>query len=233
MLFRQMFEPQSSTYTYLIGCSESREAALIDPVLETAERDLAVLAELGLTLKYTLETHIHADHVTGAARLRRATGSKVALPALSKAGHADVELREGEPVIIGSLLIHPLHTPGHTADHHAYRLDTPCGTSLLFTGDALLIDGCGRTDFQNGDAATLYRSVHDKFFSLPDETLVYPGHDYQQRRVSSIGQEKARNLRLGGGKSLDEFVAIMAALGLPRPTKMDVAVPANQLCGEC
>jgi glyoxylase-like metal-dependent hydrolase (beta-lactamase superfamily II) len=231
MLFRQMFEPQSSTYTYLIGCSDSREAALIDPVLETAERDLAVLAELGLTLKYTLETHIHADHVTGAARLRHATGSKVALPALSKASNADLELREGAPVPVGALLIHPLHTPGHTADHHGYRLDTPCG-ALLFTGDALLIDGCGRTDFQNGDAATLYRSVHDKFFSLPDETLVYPGHDYQQRRVSSIGQEKARNPRLGGSKSLDEFVAIMATLGLPRPKKMDVAVPANQLCGE-
>ena len=232
MLFRQMFEPQSSAYTYLIACPDSREAALIDPVLETAERDLAVLAELGLTLKYTLETHIHADHVTGAARLRQATGSKIALPALSKASHADLALREGEPVTVGSLRIHPLHTPGHTADHHGYRLDTPCG-AMLFTGDALLIDGCGRTDFQNGDAATLYRSVHDKFFSLPDDTLVYPGHDYQQRRVSSIGQEKARNPRLGGGKSLDEFVAIMAALGLPRPKKMDVAVPANQLCGEC
>jgi glyoxylase-like metal-dependent hydrolase (beta-lactamase superfamily II) len=231
MLFRQMFEPISSAYTYLIACSDSREAALIDPVLETAERDLAILAELGLPLKYTLETHSPADHVTGAARLRQATGSKDALPALSQASHADLELREGEPVAIGSLRLHPLHTPGHTADHYGYRLDTPFG-ALLFTGVALLIAGCGRTDFQGGDAATLYRSVHDKFFSLPDETLVYPGHDYQQRRVSSIGQEKARNPRLGGSKSLDEFVAIMATLGLPRPKKMDVTVPANQLCGE-
>ena len=231
MLFRQLFEPQSSAYTYLIGCPETREAALIDPVLETVERDLAVLGELGLTLKYTLETHIHADHITGAAQLREATGSKAAVPAASKAAHADVELREGEPVIVGSIRIQPLHTPGHTGDHHAFLVDAPNG-ALVFTGDALLIDGCGRTDFQNGDAATLYRSVHDKFFSLPDETLVYPGHDYQQRRVSSIGQEKARNPRLGGGKTLEEFVAIMAALNLPRPKRMDVAVPANQGCGE-
>lgn len=227
MLFRQLFEPQASAYTYLIACPETREAALIDPVLETVERDLAVLAELGLTLKYTLETHIHADHITGAARLREATGSQVAVPAASKAAHADVEICEGEPLMVGTLRIEPLHVPGHTSDHHAYLVE-----SRLFTGDALLIDGCGRTDFQNGDSATLYRSVHEKFFVLPDETLVYPGHDYQQRRVSSIGQEKARNPRLGGGKGLDEFVRIMAALNLPRPKRMDEAVPANQGCGE-
>jgi len=227
MLFRQLFEPQAAAYTYLIGCPTTLEAALIDPVLETVERDLAVLAELGLKLKYTLETHIHADHITGAARLREATGSKVAVPAASKAAHADVELREGEPLMVGSLRLDPLHVAGHTSDHHAYLVD-----GRLFTGDALLIDGCGRTDFQNGDAATLYRSVHDKLFALPDETLVYPGHDYQQRRVSSIGQEKARNPRLGGGKTLEEFVAIMAGLNLPRPKRMDEAVPANQSCGE-
>ncbi len=227
MLFRQLFEPQASAYTYLIGCPETREAALIDPVLETFDRDLAVLAERGLTLKYTLETHIHADHITGAAKLRQATGSKAAVPAASNAAHADVEIREGEPLMVGAIRIEPLHVPGHTSDHHAYLVE-----DRLFTGDALLIDGCGRTDFQNGDAATLYRSVHDKLFTLPDETLVYPGHDYQQRRVSSIGQEKARNPRLGGGKSLDQFVAIMAALNLPRPKRMDDAVPANQGCGE-
>ena len=231
MIFRQLFEPTSSAYTYLIACEETREAALIDPVLETAERDLELLAELGLTLRYTIETHIHADHVTGAARLRDATGCKAAVPAKSRADHADLAIREGEPIAVGKLRLEPLFVPGHTDDHHAYRLDGEDGPRV-FTGDALMIDGCGRTDFQNGDAATLYRSVHGKLFTLPDDTLVYPGHDYQQRRVSSVGQDRARNPRLGGGKSLDEFVAIMAGLNLPRPKKMDVAVPANRECGE-
>ena len=231
MIFRQLFEPESSTYTYLIGCEQTHEAALVDPVLEMVERDLRLLEKLGLTLKYTIETHIHADHVTGAARLRRATRSKAAVPALSGAKHVDLAVREGEAIAVGALRLNPLHTPGHTADHHCYLLDAP-GGARLFTGDVLLIDGCGRTDFQNGDAATLYRSVNDKLFALPDDTLVYPGHDYRQRHVSCIGQERARNPRLGGGKTLDQFIAIMAELDLPVPTKMDVAVPANQRCGE-
>jgi sulfur dioxygenase len=231
MIFRQLFEPESSAYTYLIGCERTRETALIDPVLETVERDLRLLEELGLTLKYTVETHIHADHVTGAARLRQATGSKAAVPALSGAKHVDLAVREGEAIAVGELRLQPLHTPGHTPDHHCYLLDTP-GCARLFTGDVLLIDACGRTDFQNGDAETLYRSVHDKLFALPDETLVYPGHDYQQRRVSSIGQERARNPRLGGGKTLDQFITIMAKLDLPAPEKMNVAVRANQQGGE-
>jgi glyoxylase-like metal-dependent hydrolase (beta-lactamase superfamily II) len=231
MIFRQLFEPTSSAYTYLIGCERTREAVLIDPVLETVDRDLAVLAELGLSLKYTAETHIHADHVTGAARLRQETGSKAAVPAKSAADHVDVAVREGEMIAIGDLELQPLYTPGHTDDHHAYLLRSFDGLRV-FTGDALMIDGCGRTDFQNGDAATLYRSVHDKIFALPDDTLVYPGHDYQQRRVSSVGQEKARNPRLGGSKTIDEFVAIMNGLNLPRPKNMDVAVPANRECGE-
>jgi sulfur dioxygenase len=231
MLFRQLFEPNSSAYTYLIACDQTREAALIDPVLETVERDLQLLTELGLTLKYTIETHIHADHVTGAARLREETGCKAAVPEKSAADHVDVSIREGEAIEVGTLRLEPLYTPGHTDDHHVYVLHAADG-SRVFTGDALMIDGCGRTDFQNGDAATLYRSVHEKIFSLPEDTLVYPGHDYQQRRVSSVGQEKARNPRLGGGKSIEEFVAIMDGLNLPRPKKMDVAVPANLECGE-
>ncbi|HET7575077.1 MAG TPA: MBL fold metallo-hydrolase [Sphingomicrobium sp.] len=231
MIFRQLFEPQSSAYTYLVACADSREAALIDPVLETADRDLTLLAELGLTLEYTIETHIHADHVTGAARLRERTGCRCALPEQSGAARVDMPVREGEPIRVGGLSLRPLYTPGHTDDHHSYFLDD-AGTARVFTGDALLIDGCGRTDFQNGDSATLYRSVHEKLFTLPDDTLVYPGHDYQQRRVSSIGQERARNPRLGGGKTLEEFVAIMAVLDLPRPKKMDMAVPANRACGQ-
>ena len=231
MIFRQLFEPVSSTYTYLVACDETREAALIDPVLEAVERDLALLNDLGLRLSYTVETHIHADHVTGAARLREATGSRAAVPEKSAAAHADLAVREGEPIHVGGLQLHPLYTPGHTDDHHAYILRRADGMRV-FTGDALMIDGCGRTDFQNGDAATLYRSVHEKIFSLPDDTLVYPGHDYQQRFVSSVSQEKARNPRLGGGKTIEEFVAIMAALDLPRPKKIDVAVRANRECGE-
>ena len=231
MLFRQLFEPQSSAYTYLIGCEDSSEALLIDPVLETVERDLKLLSELHLTLRYTVETHIHADHVTGAARLRERTGCSCAIPDRSGASHVDLPVREGEAIRIGSLELQPLYTPGHTDDHHSYFLQNSDG-GRVFTGDALLIDGCGRTDFQNGDAAILYRSVHEKIFSLPADTLVYPGHDYQQRHVSSVGQERERNPRLGGGKSLDEFVAIMAGLNLPRPKKMDFAVPANRECGQ-
>ena len=231
MIFRQLFEPESSTYTYLIACDETGEAALIDPVFETIERDLALLRELKLTLKYTLESHIHADHVTSADLLRERTGSRAGVPEKSGASHVDLPLREGDPVELGTLQIEPIYTPGHTDDHHSYLLrsgDAP----RVFTGDALMIDGCGRTDFQNGDAATLYRSVHQKLFTLPEETLVYPGHDYQQRRVSSIGQERARNPRLGGDKTIDEFVAIMNALNLPRPKKVDLAVPLNRECGE-
>jgi glyoxylase-like metal-dependent hydrolase (beta-lactamase superfamily II) len=195
------------------------------------ERDLQMLADLQLTLLYTIETHIHADHVTGASRLRDSSGCKCAVPEKSGAEHVDVAIREGEPLAIGSLELQPLYTPGHTDDHHSYFLEVP-GGARVFTGDALLIDGCGRTDFQNGDAATLYLSVHDKIFALPNDTLVYPGHDYQHRHVSSVGQERERNPRLGSGKTVAEFVATMAALNLPRPKKMDVAVPANRACGK-
>jgi len=231
MIFRQLFEPVSSTYTYLIACEQSGEAALIDPVLETVERDLGVIRDLGLRLACTLETHIHADHVTGAGRLRSLAGSKAGFPEASGAELVDFTITEGTPVGIGELQLRPLYTPGHTDDHHVYLLEGD-EAARIFTGDALLIEGCGRTDFQNGDAATLYRSVHEKIFALGDETLVYPAHDYNQRQVSSVGQEKARNPRLGSGKSIDEFVAIMAALNLPRPKKIDIAVPANRECGE-
>ena len=230
MIFRQLFEPVSSTYTYLIGCEQTGQAALVDPVLETVERDLDAVRQLGLTLALTIETHIHADHVTGAGRLRALSGSKAGFPAASGAEFVDFTIAEGVAVVVGELQIRPIYTPGHTEDHHAYLIESS-GACRVFTGDALMIDGCGRTDFQGGDAATLYGSVHGKIFSLPDDTLVYPGHDYQQRFVSSVGQERARNPRLGGGKSVEEFVAIMAGLNLPRPKKIDVAVPANRACG--
>lgn len=231
MLFRQLFEPQSSTYTYLIACDQSGEAALIDPVMETIERDMRIIDDLGLSLKLTIETHIHADHVTGASRLRERTGCRCAVPEKSGAAHVDLRVREGEAIRVGRLELKPLYTPGHTDDHHSYFVDSS-DAARVFTGDALLIDGCGRTDFQNGDAATLYRSIHEKIFSLPSDTLVFPGHDYQQRHVSSVAQERERNPRLGGGRTLDEFVEIMAGLNLPQPKKIDVAVPANRKCGQ-
>jgi glyoxylase-like metal-dependent hydrolase (beta-lactamase superfamily II) len=228
MIFRQLFEPVSSTYTYLLGCEATRQAVLIDPVLPAWQRDLAVVNELGLKLAYTLDTHVHADHITAAMRLKREAGSRIAMPAPDAFPCADRLVREGEPFEVGSVRIEGLHTPGHTDDHFAYRLG-----ERVFTGDALLIDGCGRTDFQNGDAATLYRSVHEKLFTLPDETLVYPGHDYHRRRISSIGQEKARNPRLGGGRDLAAFVRIMESLNLPYPKFIDYAVPGNRQCGVC
>jgi glyoxylase-like metal-dependent hydrolase (beta-lactamase superfamily II) len=226
-----MYEPESSTYTYLIGCQDTQQALLIDPVMETIERDLAAIQELNLELALTLETHVHADHVTSACRLRSLTGCKVACPAADALACADVGVSEERPLTVGSIKLEALFTPGHTDGHNSYVFEAP-GVLRAFTGDALLIDGCGRTDFQNGDAATLYRSVTEKIFTLPDDCLVYPAHDYKHRRVSTVAQERERNPRLAG-KTVEEFVAIMAGLNLPYPKKIDVAVPANLLCGAC
>lgn len=231
MLFRQLYEPESSTYTYLIGCPDSGKAVLIDPVTETVERDLETLHKFGLELAYTLDTHIHADHVTSACRLRSLTGCKIAYPAADALACADVGVSEDRPLSFGSITLRALFTPGHTDGHNSYVFEAP-GTLRVFTGDALLIDGCGRTDFQNGDSATLYQSVTEKLFTLPDDCLVYPAHDYNQRRVTTVAQERERNPRLAG-KTVEEFIAIMEGLNLPYPKKIDVAVPANRLCGEC
>ena len=228
MIFRQLFEPISSTYTYLLGCEQSGQALLIDPVLPMWQRDLALLNELGLKLAYTLDTHIHADHVTAALRLKRETGSQIACSAMDGLPCTDVALREGVPLQMGSVWIDPLFTPGHTDGHLAFLAG-----ERVFTGDALLIDGCGRTDFQNGNAQDLFHSVREKLFTLPDDTLVYPGHDYHERRVSNIAQEKTRNPRLGGDKSLAEFIEIMANLNLAYPKFIDYAVPSNRACGVC
>ncbi len=228
MIFRQLFEPVSSTYTYLLGCEETRLAVLVDPVLPAWQRDLGEIGKVGLKLAFTVDTHIHADHITSALRLKRESGSRIANAAADALPCADVGLKEGEPFEVGGIRLDPLHTPGHTDNHLCLRAG-----DRLFSGDALLIDGCGRTDFQNGDANALYESVRTKLFTLPDETLVYPAHDYQGRRVSSIGQERERNPRLGGGRSLPEFVAIMNGLGLPYPQFIDYAVPGNRACGEC
>ncbi len=228
MLCRQLFEPVSSTYTYLLGCEDSGQAVLIDPVLPTWSRDLAEVRRLGLRLVCTIDTHIHADHITAARKLKLETGSRIAHPAIDRLECADLAVDEGVPLIFGTLRIEPIFTPGHTDGHHAYRAG-----ERVFTGDALLIDGCGRTDFQNGDARALYRSVREKLFALPADTLVYPAHDYHQRRVSTIEQEKARNPRLGGSRSVDSFVELMQGLDLPYPRFIDYALPGNRQCGVC
>jgi glyoxylase-like metal-dependent hydrolase (beta-lactamase superfamily II) len=228
MIFRQLIEPLSSTYTYVLGCEQTGQAILIDPVVNSVERDLEVLQQLGLKLVFSLDTHIHADHITAALELRKRVLCKIAAPAMDRLPCVDVGIEEGTPFQVGSIRIQPLHTPGHTNGHFAYVL-----ADRVFTGDALLIDGCGRTDFQNGDAQALYRSVTQKLFSLDEDTLVYPAHDYQNRRVSTVGQEKARNPRLGQGRDLESFVKLMSELKLPYPKFIEYAVPGNRACGVC
>lgn len=228
MIFKQLHEAQSSTYTYLLGDEQTGQAVLIDPVIATLDRDLSELHALGLSLAYTLDTHIHADHITSALEMKRRVGSKIAAPAFDRLPCTDLGIEHGKPLQVGSISLLPLHTPGHTDGHFSYRLD-----DRVFTGDALLIDGCGRTDFQNGDAEALYRSVKETLFALPDETLVYPAHDYKGRLVSSIGQERKHNQRLGEGKTLEAFKQLMAELDLPYPRFIEYAVPGNRQCGVC
>lgn len=228
MLFRQLFDPESSTYTYLLADEATREAVIIDPVLEQVERDLRLVSELELKLLYALDTHVHADHVTAVGTLRDRVGAKTVLSERAGVGYADLYVKDGDRVRFGRHALEVRETPGHTDGCITFVTDDH---SMAFTGDALLIRGCGRTDFQQGDAPTLYRSVHDKVFSLPDGCLIYPGHDYQGRTASSVGEEKKHNPRLGGGRGEAEFAEIMAKLQLARPKKIDVAVPANLYCG--
>jgi glyoxylase-like metal-dependent hydrolase (beta-lactamase superfamily II) len=226
MLFRQLFDQESSTYTYLIADPITKEAILVDPVLEKVERDLKLLQELGFTLRYCLETHIHADHITGTGKLREVTNCLGIVPENAQAACANRYIKDGEILQVGSISVKAIATPGHTDSHNAYLVN---GTHLL-TGDALFIRGCGRTDFQSGNAGALYDSVTKKLFSLPDETLVYPGHDYRGHTVSTIAEEKAWNPRFVG-RNRDNFIQFMASLNLPNPQKMMEAVPANELCG--
>ncbi|MEW5862568.1 MAG: MBL fold metallo-hydrolase [Pseudomonadota bacterium] len=228
MIFRQLFDPQSATYTYLLADSATLEAVLIDPVFEQARRDAALAAELGVKLVWTLETHVHADHVTGAWLLRRRLGSRIALGAKTGAEGADRLLAHGERIEFGRRYLVALETPGHTAGCLSYVLDNE---TMVFTGDTLLIRGCGRTDFQSGDARRLYRSVRDRLFALPGTCLVYPAHDYRGLTCSSIAEEKRFNPRLGEAVAEDDFVGYMTHLGLPHPKQMEVAVPANLRCG--
>jgi len=221
MFFKQLFDPTSSSYTYLIADDETHEAVLIDPVIEQLERDLQLIREHDLTLKHILETHVHADHITASLALKQATGAQTAVASDCGAQGYDRMLEDGNVILFGREEILVLATPGHTSGSVSYLW-----RDRLLTGDTLLIGGCGRTDFQNGSAADLWRSISEKLFRLDDQVLVYPGHDYKGRRVSSIGEEKQFNARLAG-KSREEFIAIMNNLNLPMPSRIHEAVPAN------
>lgn len=227
MIFRQVFEPDTFTYTYLLGCERTGRAMLIDPVASEIETYLRLLQGLGLKLVYTLETHVHADHITGSGLLREKLGSKSVVHRDGGAPCADLLVTDGVALQTGDVEIEVRSTPGHTAGCVSYVVG-----DRVFTGNSLLIGGCGRTDFQQGNAGLLYDSIHQKLFTLPPDTLVYPGHDYHGNTVSTIKQEMAKNPRLGGGKSREEFIDIMQNLQLAYPKYIDQALPANQSCGQ-
>lgn len=226
LIFQQLYEAESSTYTYLLADAQSKEAVLIDSVIEMVDRDLKLISELGLKLVTVLDTHIHADHVTGAGEIRSRLGTQTAVPENAKVACADRHLKENDKVSFGPFSIQVLETPGHTDASLSFVCE-----GMVFTGDALLIRGTGRTDFQSGSAEELYESVTKKLFTLPEETIVYPAHDYKGFTSSTIGMEKKHNPRLGGGKTKEEFVKIMASLKLPNPKKIHEALPANEACG--
>jgi glyoxylase-like metal-dependent hydrolase (beta-lactamase superfamily II)/rhodanese-related sulfurtransferase len=229
LIFRQLFDPQSSTYSYLLADARAREAVLIDPVFEQARRDAALIAELDLKLVATLETHVHADHVTSAWLLKRQFGSAIALSAASGAEGADRVLSHGERVQFGPRYVEVRATPGHTHGCVTYVLDDE---SMAFTGDCLLIRGSGRTDFQQGDPHAMYRSVRSQILTLPAACLLYPAHDYRGLTVTSVAEERRYNPRLGGEIGESDFVGYMSHLGLPHPKLIDIAVPANLRCGQ-
>jgi sulfur dioxygenase len=222
----QLFDTDSSTFTYILAAPGHPDAVIVDPVDRHWQRDLDHLERLGLRLAYVLETHAHADHVTSAGRLRALTGAAAAVPSGCGIAPAERQLVDGDVIAFGDgERIEVLHTPGHTAGSMCYLW-----RGNVFTGDTLLIDGCGRTDFQSGSADALYESVTRKLFTLPDATRIWPGHDYKGQSVSTIGWEKRHNSRLAN-RSREDFVALMGALNLPRPKLIDVAVPANQNLG--
>ena len=226
IVFRQLYDETSSTLTYLLADPLTGDAVLIDTVREHVGEYVTLLQEMNLQLVWSLETHVHADHITGASGLRELTGARTATSAAAGAACADRKLEDGDCIVFGNEVIRAIPTPGHTPGCMSYHW-----RDRVFTGDALLIGGCGRTDFQGGDAGTLYDSITRRLFALPDETLVFPGHDYKGFRVSSIGQERLTNARICG-RSRSDFIDLMNDLNLPPPRKIDEALPANLRCGE-
>jgi sulfur dioxygenase len=229
MIFRQMFDRESCTYTYLLGDEQTREAVLIDPVDTELSLYLRLLEELDLKLVLALDTHVHADHVTALGLLREKTDCTTMVGFEGEVDCASAGLEDGQLLEVGDIEIRVLFTPGHTNDSFSFIVADD-GATYLFSGDTLLIRGTGRTDFQNGSAADLYDSLHNKLLTLPNETLVYPGHDYKGWIVSTIGEEKINNPRLEP-PTKDAFIELMDNLDLPDPKMMDVAVPANRACG--
>lgn len=228
-MFRQLYDATSSTYTYLLADPATRQAVLIDPVFEQHERDAALVRELDVVLIATLDTHVHADHVTGAWLMKQEFGSRIGLAKAYNVSAVDLPLAHGDVVRFGERSLEVRATPGHTAGCLAF---VEHDAEMVFTGDALLIRGAGRTDFQAGSAATLFRSIRDQIFSLPRHYTVYPAHDYRGRTSSSVQEECAHNPRIGGEAREEDFVGYMNNLGLPHPKKLDVALPANLRLGE-
>ncbi len=229
IVFRQLFDSRSSTYTYLLADPDAGEALVIDPVFAQVQRYVALLQELDLRLLYALDTHVHADHVTGAWLLKQLVGSGIAVSAHAGASGMDLALKDGDRIGFGARFLEALETPGHTDGCMTFVLDDK---SMAFTGDALLIRGTGRTDFQQGNAHALYRSITGKIFALPDSCLVYPAHDYRGLTVSSVGEERRHNPRIGGERDERDFVGFVSNLNLPHPKQIDSALPANLKCGE-
>lgn len=225
LVFRQLFDYETWTYTYLLADSSTREAVYIDTVKEQHERDLQLLGELGLNLKYVLDTHVHADHVTGAGKLRAATGAKTAICKDSGVTCADILLEDGQELTFGAFRLKALATPGHTNTCMCFYVD-----GMVFTGDTLFVRDVGRTDFQEGSTEKMFRSITEKIFSLPPETLIYPGHDYRGHHVSTVAEEKTLNPKVKDG--FEAFKARMEAMKLGPPKRLHVAVPANLRCGE-
>jgi sulfur dioxygenase len=226
LIFHQLFEKETSTYTYLLADPDTTEAILIDPVVEMVDRDIKLLEDLGLKLKYVLDTHVHADHITASGEIRKRTGAKVGISSAYDMACPDLHLEDGQELYFGKHIIKSIHTPGHTSGCLSYQIE-----NMVFTGDALLVRGCGRTDFQEGSPEKLFHSVRDKIFNLPDNTIVYPAHDYKGFTKTSIELEKRLNPRLKLDVTKEQFIEIMANLKLAYPKKIQEAVPANLQCG--
>ena len=226
MKIRQLFDYDTWTYTYLVWDEVTMEAAVIDSVLEKVDRDIQHITELGLKVKYLLETHIHADHITGAGPLRKQTQAEIVVHTNSGSECADILANEGDVFKLGEQAINVLHTPGHTNNDITYLIE-----GAAFTGDTLLVRDCGRTDFQLGSNDQMFNSLTQKLFTLADDTMVFPAHDYKGFSQSTIGEEKAFNTRVGTGKSYEDFCTIMDGMNLPNPKRIHIAVPGNMQCG--